>query len=196
MSRNHTAFVAGNLHAEFSLDCLPSDAGRLHSQSQCLIRLVAMNMQAQIVHEKGKLDERTDSCNPKQARTEGKPELIGGRGAASHNASGGMDGDRHRCLVLEPPWPVMGHQTGGQEVQRILGLAGSLDEMSVRDVLEGLLQVQHDVDAVGRCAPQDRPYLVSPGGVADPATGGVGAHVALSMCGSPRGRQGRAGPAV
>jgi hypothetical protein len=50
---------------------------------------------------------------------------------------------------------MVGHQAGSEDVQRVLSLTGSLDEMSVWDMLEGLLQVEHNVDAVRRGAPQN-----------------------------------------
>jgi hypothetical protein len=60
---HRTSLIASALHAKFGLDCLPGDAGRLHSQSQGLRLFVMVDVEAEIVHEEGRLYVETESSN-------------------------------------------------------------------------------------------------------------------------------------
>jgi hypothetical protein len=82
---------------------------------------------------------------------------------------------------------MIGNEACGKQMEGVRGLASSRDQVPMRHVLESLLQIKHDVDAVRAGAFKNSPNLVPPGGVARPSPSRIGAQRAFSMNGRPSG---------
>jgi hypothetical protein len=193
---DNAAFVASEPHALLILDGSLRLFGGLDGQHQGLFLVLVLDVQTEIIHKQRGLHQRRDGRNAEQGRTEGQPELVGSRGAARCDASGGKNWIRHSRLILKPSGPVVGNKTGRKEVQGIFSLASRLHQVSMRHMLESLLQIKHDVNAVRLVALQGGPHLVSPSGVPCPPPSGVGTEGAFGMAGSPCRSQGRPGPTI
>jgi hypothetical protein len=91
---------------------------------------------------------------------------------------------------------MIGNETCGKQMEWIQSLASSRDQVPVRHMLEGLLQIKHNVDAVRAGALKYSPNLVPPSGVARPSPSRVGAQGALRMNGRPSGSRRATSPTV